>query len=436
MPRIGSATRGRGFDGTGVGGGNCHDIGRPIDKGPRAGWTALAAACDVGNNCVSTRIDAAGKDPGRRSGGIGGFCGVESVIWAATGHIEADCGSGNAGTRLREILGRDRVRSSNRSAGLLGSDEELLEAAGRPEINEIFLDGLKQPFGIAFYPPGNDPKYVYVANTDSVARVPYKNGETKARAKSETVVSNIPGGGRLEGGGHWTRDIVFSKDGSRMYVSVGSKSNNSDDRAEERRARIFEYSPEGKNEKVYAYGIRNAVGLAIHPDTGELWASVNERDELGDDLVPDYVTRVRENGFYGWPWFYIGANEDPKHRGKHPELKAKVNVPDVLIQAHSASLGMTFYTGNQFPADYKGIAFAAQHGSWNRARRTGYKVIYVPMNGGAATGEYVDFVTGFVTCDGNVWGRPVAVAEGKDGSLYVSDDGGNVIWRVSWADRK
>jgi glucose/arabinose dehydrogenase len=309
---------------------------------------------------------------------------------------------------------------------------------GKPEMNEVFAEGLNQPFGIAFYPVGANPQYVYVANTNSVVRFPYQSGDTKARGASEMIVSNIPGGGRLEGGGHWTRDVVFSKDGSKMFVSVGSRSNVSDDEAEARRARIFEYTPDGKNERVYAYGIRNPVGLAINPLTGELWASVNERDELGDHLVPDYITHVEDGGFYGWPWYYIGPNPDPRQKGKHPELKDKVIVPDVLLQSHSASLGMAFYTGNQFPASYRNVAFAAEHGSWNRERRTGYKVIYLPMQAtGAAvdaraTGEYVDFMTGFVTPNGDVWGRPVAVAVGRDGSLFVTDDGGNVVWRVSY----
>lgn len=302
---------------------------------------------------------------------------------------------------------------------------------GKSEASEIYAEGLRQPFGIAFYPPGDDPKYVYVANTDSVVRFPYKNGDTKASGPPEVLVNNISGGGRLRGGGHWTRDIAFSKDGTKMYVSVGSRSNNSDDPSEARRARIFEYTPDGKNERVYASGIRNAVGIAINPATGALWASVNERDELGDDIPADYVTSISDGGFYGWPWFYIGPNYDPKHEGKHPELKDKVIVPDVLIEAHSASLCMAFYTASQFPKEYQGGAFAAEHGSWNRGRRTGYKVIFVPVKDGKATGEYVDFMTGFVTKDGQVWGRPVGVTVAKDGALLVSDDGSNTIWRVS-----
>lgn len=302
---------------------------------------------------------------------------------------------------------------------------------GKPEVQEIFADKLSQPFGIAFYPT-NAPQYVYVANTGSVVRFPYRPGDTRAGGAAETVIASLSGGGRLEGGGHWTRDIVFSLAGARMFVSVGSRSNVSDDADEDRRARIFVYTPEGKDERVFASGIRNPVGLAIHPATGELWTSVNERDDLGDDLVPDYITRVQENGFYGWPWYYLGPNQDPRHAGKRPELKDKVIVPDVLIQAHSASLGMTFYTGDQFPAAYRHVAFAAEHGSWNRSRRTGYKVIYLPMQNGRATGEYVDFMTGFVTPSGDVWGRPVGIAVGRNGALFVTDDGGNVVWRVSY----
>lgn len=315
---------------------------------------------------------------------------------------------------------------SNRISVLRDADGD-----GKPELNEIFHDDLKQPFGIAFYPPGPNPTHVYIGNTDAVVRLPYKNGQTASMDQPEQVLS-LSSGGQLAGGGHWTRDIVFSPDGTKIYTSIGSKSNNDDNEVENDRARIFVSDPNGQNKKVYAYGIRNPVGLAIHPETKELWTSVNERDELGDDLVPDYVTRVKEGGFYGWPWYYMGGNQDPKHAGKHPELKDKVITPDVIIQAHSASLDLTFYDGKQFPKAYQNHAFVAEHGSWNRARRTGYKVISIPTEGGEATGEYVDFLTGFVTEDGDVWGRPVGVTVAKDGALLVSDDGGNCIWRVSY----
>ncbi|HLL77433.1 MAG TPA: sorbosone dehydrogenase family protein [Pyrinomonadaceae bacterium] len=309
------------------------------------------------------------------------------------------------------------------------------DGAGKAETSEVFVSDLNRPFGIAFYPPGPEPQYVYVANTGSVVRFPYRNGDMKARGPAEVVVANVPGGGQLRGGGHWTRDIAFSKDGKRMFVSVGSRSNVSDDESEIRRADILEFTPDGKNERIYAYGIRNAVGIAIHPQTGDLWASVNERDGLGDDLVPDYVTRVREGGFYGWPWFYLGPVHDPRHEGKRADLRDKVIVPDVLIQSHSASLQMEFYTGTQFPQEYRNDAFAAQHGSWNRSRRTGYKVIRVPARDGVPTGVYEDFLVGFVTPAGDVWGRPVGVAVAKDGALLVTDDGSNTVWRVSYQGR-
>ncbi|MFN3649903.1 MAG: PQQ-dependent sugar dehydrogenase [Armatimonadota bacterium] len=306
---------------------------------------------------------------------------------------------------------------------------------GKPELNQVFATGLTLPFGIAFYPTSRNPEWLYVGNTDSVVRIPYRNGDTQARGAAEMVVPDIPGHGRLRGGGHWTRDLAFSKDGKKLYVSVGSLSNVSDDAREDRRASILEYNPDGTGYRLYASGIRNPVGLAIHPTTGDIWTSVNERDELGDHLVPDYITRVRDGGFYGWPWYYIGPNQDPRHPGKRPELKDKVIVPDVLLQSHSASLDMAFYTGDQFPREYRNHAFAALHGSWNRARRTGYKVIRVPVENGKASGVYEDFMTGFVTPEGDVWGRPVGVTTGRSGSLFVTDDGGNVVWRVTHTRR-
>lgn len=306
-------------------------------------------------------------------------------------------------------------------------------ADGKPQTNEVFASGLHQPFGIAFYPPGPNPKHVYIGNTDEVVRFPYKNGDLHASGSSEHV-ADLPGGGRLRGGGHWTRDVRFRADGKKMYVSVGSLTNDFEGSRgqEDKRADILEFDPDGKNERIYASGIRNAVGLAIHPKTGQLWCSVNERDMLGDDLVPDYITRVKEGGFYGWPWFYMGSNQDPRHPGEHPELKNKVIVPEVLVGSHTASLCMTFYTGSSFPAAYRNEGFAAQHGSWNRARRVGYKVLRIPLKNGAPTGEMEDFLTGFVTPDGNVWGRPVGVATAPDGALMVSDDASGTIWRIQY----
>jgi len=216
-----------------------------------------------------------------------------------------------------------------------------------------------------------------------------------------------------------------------MYVSIGSHSNVSDNAAEADRARIFEFNPDGSGQKVYAWGVRNAVGIAVRPGSDELWMSTNERDELGDDQVPDYISHVTPGGFYGWPWFYLGNQQEPRHKGEHPELADKVILPDVLVQAHSATLNLCFYDGKQFPEEYRGDIFAAFHGSWNRSRRTGYKIVRVPLDQGKARGEYEDFVTGFVTPEGNVWGRPVGLTVAKDGSLLFSEDGHGTIWRVS-----
>jgi glucose/arabinose dehydrogenase len=311
-------------------------------------------------------------------------------------------------------------------------------ADGKAQTEEVFATGLTQPFGIAFYPPGNNPQYVYVANTGSVVRFPYRNGDLKARGAAQSIVPDIPSGGRLTGGGHWTRDLAFTRDGSKMFVSVGSHSNDddADNHPEEfHRADILEFNPDGSASQIYASGIRNPVGIATNPTTGELWASVNERDGLGDNLVPDYITHVQPGGFYGWPWFYMGGRQDPRQPGKHPELKSKVITPDVLLQPHNASLEMAFYDGGQFPAEYRGEIFAAEHGSWNKAVRTGYEVIRVPMKDGRATGAYEDFLTGFVTAGGDVWGRPVGVAVAQDGSLIVTDDGSNSSWRVSYSGK-
>jgi len=310
------------------------------------------------------------------------------------------------------------------------------KGGGKPDITEIFAErDLNKPFGIAFFPPGNEPQFLYVANTDGIIRFPYRNGDLKARGPAEKLGAHLSGGAaHLRSGGHWTRDIVFSPDGKKMYVSIGSRSNVSDNAAEADRARIFEFNPDGSGQKVYAWGIRNAVGIAFRPGSNELWMSTNERDELGEDLPPDYISSVRPGGFYGWPWFYIGNHVDPRHKGKHSELADQVIVPDVLVQAHSATLNLCFYTGDQFPAEYKGDIFAAFHGSWNRKKRTGYKIIRVPFDHstGKALGEYEDFVTGFATPDGKVWGRPVGITVAKDGSLLFSEDGNGTIWRVSY----
>jgi glucose/arabinose dehydrogenase len=309
-----------------------------------------------------------------------------------------------------------------------------ITADGKSQQSSVFVAGLTEPYGIAFYPPGPNPQYVYIGDTDAVLRFPYHNGDLKATGKPQQI-AKLPGGAA-----HSTRDLVFSPDGKQLFVGVGSASNVDDpDKSsdEKGRAQIWLMNPDGSNPHMYAYGIRNpGGGLAINPKTGQLWCSVNERDELGNNLVPDYITHVEQGGFYGWPYYYIGGNPDPRLKGAHPELKSKAIVPDVLLQAHNASLGITFYEGKSFPAEYQGDIFAAQHGSWNREPRTGYEVIRVPLHqAGKASGEYEDFLTGFVTGNGNVWGRPVAVAVAADGSLLITDDASNSIWRVSYTGK-
>jgi glucose/arabinose dehydrogenase len=305
---------------------------------------------------------------------------------------------------------------------------------GKPEQMQIFASGLKRPYGIAFYPPGPDPQWIYVGNTNELIRFPYRNGDMKASAPSEHV-ADLP-----SGGGHWTRAVEFSPDGKKLFVAVGSASNVDDTDThpgEKDRADILQCDPANCVLSVYAYGIRNAGGgIAVNPETRELWCSVNERDALGDNLVPDYITHVQERGFYGWPWWYMGPHQDPRHKGKHPELKDKTIVPDVLLQPHNASLELTFYGADKFPSEYKGDIFASEHGSWNKAVRVGYEVIRIPLHQtGHATGEYQDFLTGFVLPDGHVWGRPVGITVAQDGSLLVSDDGSNSIWRVSYVGK-
>jgi glucose/arabinose dehydrogenase len=323
--------------------------------------------------------------------------------------------------------------------------------AAKPAQNEVFASGLDRPFGIAFYPPGPAPRFVYIATTNSVVRYPYKTGDLKASGAPETVVPKLA----ESDSDHGTRDIAFSPDGKRMFVSVGSGSNDAEnmpkksvDEAkqwdsehglgaawgyETDRADVLVFDPDGQNRRRYATGIRNCVTMSLEPKTGDLWCSTNERDGLGDNLPPDYLTRVRESAFYGWPWYYIGDHEDPRHKGERPDLAGKITVPDVLIQPHSAPLQMTFYDGTMFPVEYRGSPFAALHGSWNRHLRTGYKIGRAIVQDGVPTGEYEDFVTGFVTPDGSVWGRPVGVTVAKDGALLFSEDANGTIWRVSYS---
>jgi glucose/arabinose dehydrogenase len=353
--------------------------------------------------------------------------------------------SGLSEPRIIRTAPNGDVFVAESEAGRIG----VLRAGGTSAAQRsVFASGLTYPFGIAFYPPGPDPQWVYVGDTDAVLRFSYRNGDLAARGAATTIVPHLPTGG------HHTRDVVFSPDGKTMYVSVGSGSNDGEDMEplsgatpqhfasshplgaswgrEAGRADVLAFDPDGNHERIVATGIRNCVGMAVAPSTGTLWCSTNERDGLGDDVPPDYITRVRDGAFYGWPWYYIGGNEDPRHKGERADLNDKVTVPDVLIQAHSASLGMTFYDAAQFPADYRGDIFAAERGSWNRSKRTGYKIVRVVLKNGVPTGEYDDFATGFVINNAEVWGRPVGVTVAKDGSLLVSEDASGTIWRISF----
>ena len=321
---------------------------------------------------------------------------------------------------------------------------------------ETFAQGLNLPFGIAFY-PAKAPKWLYVAETNRVVRYAYEVGDQKASGLPEIIVPELSPVGT---GGHFTRDIAFSPDGKRMFISVGSGSNVAEDMvkktpeevkaweaanglgatwgSEEKRADVLVFEV-GSNKpgKVFATGIRNCAGLTIQPVTGALWCTTNERDMLGDDLVPDYSTRVLPGHFYGWPWYYMGKYEDPRLKGDRPDLAGKATMPDVPYQAHSAALNLVFYTATSgssaFPKEYVGDGFAVMHGSWNRAFRTGHKIVRVRMKNGMPTGEYDDFLVGFIADDGNAWARPVGAVVASDGSLLMSEDGNNTIYRISYA---
>lgn len=330
-------------------------------------------------------------------------------------------------------------------------------ADGRTATMTTFAQGLSQPYGIALQPAGANPKWVYVAEVNRVVRYPYKVGDTVATTVPEVVVPELAPAGT---GGHYTRDIVFAPDGKRFYVSVGSASNvpNNptpktptelrawesangfgaawDGEANRAMVRVYEVGGDPKG-KTYATGLRNCVGMTLQPATGKVWCAVNERDNLGDDLVPDYATSLQQGAWYGWPWYYMGKYEDPRLKDLRPDLAGKATVPDVPFTAHSAATNIIFYNATSgssaFPKEYVGDAFAVLHGSWNRAFRTGHKIVRLPMKDGKPTGEYIDFMTGFITEDGNAWGRPVGIAVMKDGSLLLTDDGANLIYRISYS---
>ncbi len=329
-----------------------------------------------------------------------------------------------------------------------GAGRVLVFAAGgdQPAEPEVFAEGLDRPFGIAFHPAG-EPQHVYVAAADQVVRYPYSAGDRAARGPAEVIIPDIP---TVR---HWTRDLAVAPDGEHLFVSIGSASNVAGAMPEktpeeieaheethglgaawgdeENRAVVRVFDPDGGNLRNYATGLRNCSGMTIQPATGNLWCTGNERDHIGPDLVPDYLTTIREGGFYGWPWYYTGGNEDPAHAGERPDLKDQVIVPDVLLQAHSSTMQIAFYDGDAFPAEYHGDAFATMRGSWNRELRTGYKVIRALMEDGKPTGVYEDFMTGFVLDEEQVWGRPTGLAVAKDGALLVSDDSNGTIFRVT-----
>ena len=317
------------------------------------------------------------------------------------------------------------------------------EGSAKPEV---FAEGLEKPFGIAFFPP-SEPRFVYVGATNQVVRFPYKTGDRKAPGPADIIIPDIPTKR------HWTRDLVVSPDGQRLFVSIGSSTNVAPDMPtkspeeiksfekthglgaawgdEENRAAVRVFDPEGEHVRNFATGLRNCSGMTMQPGTGTWWCTGNERDHLGPNLVPDFLTTVQDGKFYGWPWYYTGSNEDPAHAGERPDLKGKVSVPDVLLQAHSSTLQLVFYDKDAFPAEYRGDAFATMHGSWNRQERTGYKVIRARMKDGKPTGVYEDFMTGFVLDKNTVWGRPAGIAVTQDGALLVSDDANGTIFRVT-----
>lgn len=391
---------------------------------------------------VSNRVNIvpwpAGKTPTAPAGfAVAEYAGkLESPRWlyvAPNGDVlVAESSTVPASTPMKVVakLNLDRSRSlraesANRITLLRDTNHD-----GKPDLRTTFLAGLNQPFGMLVL--GNS---FYVANTDGVLRFPYQPGASKITGSGQRILG-LPAGGYNN---HWTRNLLASPDNARIYVTVGSSSNVQEHGAEEevRRANILQINPDGTGEKVYASGLRNPVGLAWAPGTHALWTAVNERDELGDELVPDYLTSVKEGGFYGWPYAYFGPNEDPRRKRERPDLVKKTLVPDVPLGAHTASLGLTFYDKAAFPAKYHNGAFIGQHGSWNRSAFSGYKVVFVPFANGRPSGPPEDFLTGFLAGGDSkdAYGRPVGVATLPDGSLLVADDAADRIWRVSAAQR-
>lgn len=311
--------------------------------------------------------------------------------------------------------------TANRITILQDSDKD-----GKYDSREIFLSDQNKPFGMLVL-----DSFFYVANTDALMRYPYNPGQ-KHISKTGKKILDLPAGGYNN---HWTRNIIASPDGKKILISVGSGSNNGENGMDKeiRRANVLEINPDGTGEKIYAAGLRNPVAMQFYPGTNTLWTAVNERDGLGDNLVPDYMTSVKRDGFYGWPYAYFGANPDPRMKGERPDLVKKTIVPDVDLGSHTASLGMAFYNQNAFPEKYKNGAFVGQHGSWNRSKLSGYKVVFVPFKNDMPSGKPEDFLTGFIddADKSRVRGRPVGVTVLADGSLLVADDASNVLWQVT-----
>ncbi len=368
--------------------------------------------------------------------------------------VEAYISKGLTGPRAMQLAPNGDVFLAETNAGRVSV---LRPAAdGKSATVTVFAQGLQQPYGIGFYPQGDHPQWVYVAETNRVVRYAYQVGDTVAAKVPQVIVPQLS----PVGGGHFTRDLAFAPDGRHFYVSVGSQSNVPENLSkkspgqirdweaahgfgttwdsEENRAELRIYDVDGDTKgRTFASGMRNCTGLTIQPATGQPWCAVNERDALGDDLVPDYATSVKDGAWYGWPWYYMGNHEDPRLKGQRPDLAGKATLPDVPFTSHSAALNIKFYQASDgasaFPQEYVGDAFVVLHGSWNRAFRTGHKIVRLPMKGGKATGQYIDFLTGFITDDGDAWGRPAGIVELKDGSLLLSDDGANVIYRISYS---
>jgi len=331
---------------------------------------------------------------------------------------------GIRGWIMKKVMARagSGGQSANRITLLRDKDGD-----GTPEVRTAFLEGLNSPFGMALV--GDQ---LYVANTDALIRFPYEEGTTRIEHEGEKVV-DLPGGPINH---HWTKNVIASRDGSRLYVTSGSNSNVAENgmEAEESRAAILEVDPQKKTLRLFASGLRNPNGLAWQPDSGELWTAVNERDEIGSDLVPDYMTSVQDGGFYGWPYSYYGEHVDERVKPQRPDLVAKALVPDYALGAHTASLGLAFYDGSLLPERYRNGAFIGQHGSWNRKPRSGYKVVFVPFRNGEPDGPAQDVLTGFLNDEEQAMGRPVGVAVDNAGALLVADDVGDVIWRVTPSD--